>query len=441
MKKTFTLFILFICFTTLKAQLPDCTTNVSPANTSSNVSPSPFITLKWNPVPGASYYNVYLNSKLPPTKITGTSVSDTFNIYNAQYNTIYYWYIVPVNSNGVAIGCGANTTSFITSPPPPTPINDNCSGAVEISSTAITGTTLGATQSLPADNCGGYTGFADDDVWYQFTALGTGDVLISLEGSANFDGVLQVYQGNCGGLSSMACSDATQEGGSEYLTISALAGTNYKIRVYSFGSGVSDRGDFTISATGSPLPVSLIDFKGEHVNNTNLLSWSTATEMNNKGFQVTYSFDGNDFKTLGFVNSKQSSGNSTSILHYQFTDNQNPGGNVYYRLVQIDKDGKTNFSKIILVKGGTIKSFSLNAIYPNPAKDKLNLVISSPVNNNVNIVITDLAGKIVRRKEYSIVIGGNNVDMNVSALSAGPYLIKANFNNGGESKVIKFVKE
>ena len=75
MKKTFTLIILSLYFANLKAQVPVCATNVSPANTTTNVSPTPYITLKWNPVPGAVLYNVYLEAKLPPTILAFTSVA------------------------------------------------------------------------------------------------------------------------------------------------------------------------------------------------------------------------------------------------------------------------------------------------------------------------------------------------------------------------------
>lgn len=440
MKKTFTLIILSFLFISLKAQVPTCATNVSPVNASTNVSPTPYITLKWNPVPGAVLYNVYLDAKLPPTTLVGTVLTDSLNFYNANYSTIYYWYVVPVNGTGSALGCGANTTSFITSAPPPAPSNDDCSGATNLT-TSQTGTTLGATQSQPADPCGGFTGSADDDVWYQFTALTTGAVTINLEGSSNFDGVLEVFKGTCGSLTEVACSDATQAGGTETINLNAIAGTNYKIRVYSFGPNLSDRGTFTISAAGAPLPISLLTFNGEHSGNTNILSWSTATEINNQGFEVEYSFNGNDFRNLAFVNSKQNSKNSGTVLNYQYTDTKGIGGNIYYRLMQIDKDGRTNYSNVILIKGNPVNVLSLNAVYPNPAKDKLNVIVSSPVNNNINIIISDLAGKTVKRQAFSVVNGGNNLNFDVSLLPAGSYFIKAICNNGCETAVSKFVKE
>jgi len=440
MKKTFTLFTSLICFATLNAQTPTCSSNLLPENNASGVSPAPYITLKWNPVAGATYYNVYFNAKLPPTKITGSAVVDTFNITDAQYNTKYYWYVVPVNANGAAMNCGVTTTSFTTGPQPVPPVNDNCSGAIDIS-TAVAASTLGATQSQPADVCGGYTGFADDDVWFQFTATSTGTVTIILSGGSNFDGVLELFTGSCGSLTSLTCSDQNAEGGNESITISAVAGTNYKVRVYSFGSAIGDRGDFSIAATGEPLPVSLIDFKGENINGNNVLSWSTATEINNKGFQVQYSIDGKNFQNIGFVNSKQQSGNSASVLNYQFTDSKYTSGNAYYRLVQVDKDGKSNFSKIILIKGKQIAALTLNAVYPNPAREKLSLAISSPVNSKIDISIVDLTGKILRRQAFPIMKGGNNVEMQTASLAAGTYFIKAGYENGTQTAVSKFVKQ
>lgn len=441
MKKTFTLLTSLICFATLNAQTPSCTSNLLPANNALGVSPAPFLTLKWNPVAGATYYNVYFNAKLPPTKITGSAVADTFNITDAQYNTKYYWYVVPVNANGAAMGCGATTTtSFTTGPQPVPPVNDNCDGAIDISTT-ITGSTFGATQSQPADACGGYTGFADDDVWFQFTATTTGPATIDFLGGNNFDGVLELFEGSCGSLVSLTCSDQSAEGGNESISINAIAGTNYKVRVYSFGSGMSDRGNFSISVIGEALPVSLIDFKGENINGNNVLSWSTATEINNKGFQVQYSIDGKNFTDIGFVNSKQESGNSASVLLYQFTDSKYTTGNAYYRLVQVDKDGKPKFSKVILVKGNRIASLTVSAVYPNPAKEKLNILISAPLNNRVNISIADLTGKIVRRQAFSVVKGGNNFELQISSLAAGTYFIKANYENGRQQAVAKFVKQ
>lgn len=441
MKKIFTLLTCLFMIYVTKAQLP-CATNVSPTNGSQNVNPVPYITLKWNPVPGAVNYNIYISAKVPPTQITGTSIADTFNFSSAEFGNIYYWYIVPVDANGNTVSnCGTNVTTFNTVAPPPPPGNDNCIGATDITSKVVAGSTVGATQSQQADKCGGFTGTADDDVWYQFTAQSTGSVILTLTCSADFDGVLEVFTGSCGTLTPLSCSDASQKGGTEQITVNALQGTNYKVRVYSFGSALSDRGSFSVTASGSALPISLISFTGNRVGNNNVLSWSTASEMNNKGFDVQYSFNGRDFKTLSFVDSKVNSGNSSSVLNYQFTDAKATNANEYYRLMQVDKDGHSSYSNVVLIKGGAISSLSLNAIYPNPAKNSLNIILTSPENKAISLIITDITGKTVRKENYSISSGGNNLDLDIAALPSGSYFVKAICGDGCNTATSKFVKE
>jgi hypothetical protein len=218
-----------------------------------------------------------------------------------------------------------------------------------------------------------------------------------MNGNPGFDGVLEVFSGACGSLTSLDCSDTSQQGGTEQISLNVTAGTNYKVRVYNFFSTLSNRGSFTIQTSGSVLPVSLIDFKGQHIGNKNVLSWSTTTEVNNKGFRVQYSFNGNDFRDMAFVNSKAPNGNSSSQLNYQYTDSRSLAENVYYRLIQVDKDGHISYSKIILIKGEKANSLALSAVYPNPSKNYLNLVVSSPADNHIKIIISDVTGKAVQR--------------------------------------------
>ena len=441
MKKIYTLIFLCFLFTNLKAQGPGCATNLTPVNGATNVDPYPSVSFTWTAVAGATSYDVYVSTKIPPKQFVGNVTTNSFHFINGNYNTTYYWYVVPKDGSGDAMGCISSNTSFTTSAPPPPPANDNCSGALDISSVTLTGSTLGATETQPAAICNGFAGSANDDIWYQFTAATTGTVLVTMNGDPGFDGVLEVFSGACGSLTSLDCSDTTQQGGTEQLSINVTAGTNYKVRVYNFFSTLSNRGNFTVQTSGSTLPVSLMNFTGKHVGNNNVLNWSTATENNNKGFQVQYSFNGNDFRDIAFVNSKAANGNSSSLLNYQYTDSRSLAENVYYRLVQVDKDGHTAYSKIILLKGEKANSLVLNSVYPNPAKNYLNFVVSSPANNHIKIIITDVTGKSVQRQDYSVVEGGNNIDMDISKLPAGSYFMKALSATGAQTTVNKFVKE
>jgi hypothetical protein len=157
-------------------------------------------------------------------------------------------YILYVQSN-----CGGTTSSWVASTSsisPPT--NNDCSNATSVtvnSSSTCTSTTsassVGATQSSAA--CAG-TG-ADDDVWFSFVATNTSHVLTVTPGTMS-DVVFQVYSGNCGGLSSLSCVDATAGSSVETTTVNSLSiGVTYYIRIHSYASTVGSRGTFTVCIT------------------------------------------------------------------------------------------------------------------------------------------------------------------------------------------------
>ena len=108
----------------------------------------------------------------------------------------------------------------------------------------IAGTTIDATQSIPAITCNGTTGNADDDVWYKFTALNAAYKL-QVKSGINFNAVVDVRDGACPGTS-VGCADATSSGGLETIYLTGLTiGNVYFIRVYNYGSG-SGSGSFHI---------------------------------------------------------------------------------------------------------------------------------------------------------------------------------------------------
>lgn len=426
-------------FYNTSAQAPGCALNVSPANNATNVDPYPKITLKWQPVANATSYDVYISTKIPPKQLLGNTSFDSLNFYDASYQTTYYWYVVPKNANGQALGCISNLTSFTTIATPTPPSNDNCEAAQSLIGIPINGTTLGATQSMPADICNGYTGTANDDVWYQFTPSESGTAIISMQGNGNFDGVLEVFSGDCNSLVSLLCSDSSQSGGREELTLNVTAGTTYKVRLYNFYSNLSSRGTYSITVSGVPLPVKMIYFKVERMANKNILKWSTAQEQNNKGFEVQYSFNGKDFNQLCFVDSKGVNGNSPSALSYEIAD-AGTMGDLYYRLKQIDKDGKAYLSEIIFVRRETNTETSYK-IYPNPVKNLLNLMVNSPSKNKIKLEIKDVAGRSLIQTNDALVKGLNHLILNTSSLASGSYFLKVTDEKKALIVQSRFVKE
>lgn len=189
--------------------------------------------------------------------------------------------------------------------------------------------------------------------------------------------------------------------------------------------------------TGSPLPVTLTEFRGERRNTANMLLWATATETNNKGFELQRSADGANFSTIGTINSKAENGNSTSALNYSFTDERPFAGTNYYRLKQMDKDGKVTYSAVVILKGDK-NNLQVSAVYPNPVKDQLNLSIVSPASEKASITVTDVTGKVVMLLNKTLVSGDNNLNINVSTLSTGSYYIR--LVAGDETKTTQFIK-
>jgi hypothetical protein len=80
------------------------------------------------------------------------------------------------------------------------------------------------------------------------------------------------------------------------------------------------------------------------------------------------------------------------------------------------------------------------SIYPNPAVKDLNLVITAPAADNISLIVTDLYGKVVSQLSTKVVAGDNNLQVPVTALASGTYIIKAVCSNGCETAVQKFVK-
>ena len=190
-----------------------------------------------------------------------------------------------------------------------------------------------------------------------------------------------------------------------------------------------------------PVPVTLVNFAGEKQGAINKLWWSTSTEVNNQGFVLQRSADGINFSDLGFVASKSEGGNSVSALSYVFEDAKPLAGTNYYRLNQLDKDGRSTYSGIVALKGEPATRLTITSVYPNPASHTLNTVVTSPQADKVTIAVTDLGGRIIRRQVVNTVAGDNKIQLPVASLASGTYLIKVFCNEGCENAMHKFIKQ
>lgn len=163
---------------------------------------------------------------------------------------------------------------------------------------------------------------------------------------------------------------------------------------------ITDDNGCTVSASQSivlnvnnPLPVSLTDFTASVIQSKNVqLDWTTASESNNKGFDVERSADASKWLTVGYV---AGSGNSSTYKNYSYTDRNVPTGKYFYRLKQVDFDGKFNYSNILSVDINGSLTFELNQSFPNPSRGSSTITYSIPVKTQVVLAVYDMQGRVI----------------------------------------------
>jgi Secretion system C-terminal sorting domain len=184
---------------------------------------------------------------------------------------------------------------------------------------------------------------------------------------------------------------------------------------------------FAKGALSLVLPIDLLNFTAVKKAQGNVLTWTTASETNNKGFHIERSNDATNWKTIGY---QKGAGESNDKLTYNFVD-EGPLSISYYRLRQEDFDGRETLSKVISVE----QKGKLNAILtPNPAKDVLNINIQNEV-KNVAVAVYDMVGRSVLTSTFS---GGQSA-LNVSNLTNGMYMI--HIQSEGKTTIQKFIKD
>ncbi len=189
--------------------------------------------------------------------------------------------------------------------------------------------------------------------------------------------------------------------------------------------------DDILIKNASTTPVSYGQFSITNNNGLAQLNWTTLTETNNNGFYIERSSDGSNFNSIDSVASKSISGNSINKLNYSFIDKNTLKGNNYYRLKQVDKDGKFQNSVIVQFKKERMGGLQLQELFPNPSRDKINVIFSVGKNTNIVFSLYDSFGKIVRIQNILAVAGNNIEAINTSSLKTGNYILKIldQFNN------------
>ncbi|MCF8429092.1 MAG: T9SS type A sorting domain-containing protein [Bacteroidia bacterium] len=177
--------------------------------------------------------------------------------------------------------------------------------------------------------------------------------------------------------------------------------------------------DTAYITASSTVPVKMLSFEGIKNENNAILNWATSSEINNEFFIIERSFDGINFEKIGKVKGKN---NSIVISNYSYTDpnifSDLKNQIVYYRLNQIDFDGTSSISKVVLITS----TFENNGItiFPNPSNGVFNISFESKNNSAAKIKIIDVLGKTVWYNERTLLNGINAINLN---LNKGNYLL------------------
>ena len=167
------------------------------------------------------------------------------------------------------------------------------------------------------------------------------------------------------------------------------------------------------SNINNALPLKLISFSVQYINNSTRLQWQTSSEQNTSHFSIERSSDGINFSSIGNVNA---AGNSSILKNYEFNDPQSNKGLNYYRLKMVDVDGKYIYSKVLVIK---IDGKSILQIFPNPAKNIL-YIQASGENEKATVQIIDVTGRKVKEEKFTL-NGTTSFSIDISGLPQGIY--------------------
>jgi len=167
----------------------------------------------------------------------------------------------------------------------------------------------------------------------------------------------------------------------------------------------------------STLPVTLFNFRGEIKNNQALLTWSTANEINNKGFEVELSDDNKAFSSIGFVAAVKT---STGINNYSFTNSKLLSGANYYRLKQVDNDGASRYSSVVKLD---FSKFAW-AIFGNPSNNTF-IQLQTEKQSDVSVQIIALNGQLIQTiNKGNLLQGTYNIPLSLSNAPHGIYIVR-----------------
>jgi hypothetical protein len=169
----------------------------------------------------------------------------------------------------------------------------------------------------------------------------------------------------------------------------------------------------------APIPVELMSFEGKNKGKSNHLFWATASERSNAYFDVERSFDGRLFQKIGQI---KGSGTIAERHDYAFDDLSFNGITAYYRLNQMDFDGKSTLSNVISLQNNKENRVK---IFPNPVGTEGSL-LQVEADGKKEIMLQDIAGKTL----FKTILNDHELHISTAQLASGLYFISVKMPSG-----------
>lgn len=177
------------------------------------------------------------------------------------------------------------------------------------------------------------------------------------------------------------------------------------------------------------------DFDGKLMKAGNALSWSTASEENCSFFVIERSPDGINFEIAAKI---PGAGNSTELKNYRFLDVEMKSIRAFYRLVQIDIDGKSNLSDLVLINKQLGQDhFNVRRVQSMETDHFLNLMVESFHNMPLSYRLMTQFGDVLIKGDMEVVNGMNAVAIDIAGLDVGKYQLSLKVKNEIEVFSIK----
>lgn len=362
---------------------------------------------------------------------------------------------------GINYGFTVNATCNV----PPSPPSD-CLGAFEVCNNQTFSqnpTNTGNAVDLTAANDGCLAG-EQQGVWFRFTTNAAGNIAFTIQVAATTDydfavwGPFATPTPTCPPTQApLRCSwsGALGNTGLDYVSldvsegaigdkwvqyIPSAANQTYILYVDNWSrNGIS----FTMVWNNQPanlldcvLPLELLSFNATPKPRQVDLKWLTTNESNTSYFNVERSLDGRRFEVLGMV---PATGNGAGTTQYEFVDLAPVKGTNYYRLDQADITGERSYSNVVtaVYKWEHVRM----DVYPNPTNGNVWMSVEMSHEGNTQWRVTDASGRLVRTGRSGVVVGMNQVEIDLDGLDQGSYVLELMDETGAPLSTARFVRQ